>query len=70
MITSAQLQKAFASVYFCPLFIERGRKRGVRGVRKREGERENEKRIDSKWVGEGDLKEKLAHLHRHIHTLA
>lgn len=67
MITSAQLQKAFASVYFCPSFIER--ERGG-GVSKREGERENEKRIESKWVGEGDLKEKLIHLHRHIHTPA
>lgn len=47
MITSAQLQKAFASVYFSPSFIERGRERGVGGVSKREGERENEKRIDS-----------------------
>lgn len=45
----------------------RGRERGVGGASKREGERENEKRIDSKWVGEGDLKEKLTHLQTHTY---
>lgn len=59
MITSAQLQNAFASVYFCPSFIERGRE-SWGGCKQRRG-RENEKRIDSKWVGEGDQKEKLIH---------